>query len=216
MLLLCLLSPQTAPAAAIPPEALTATLRYEPCAGTTTVPALVTVRVADLEDFVVRVTDQDVLDTMIEICLGLHGPMNVTGDLLTGNQGYNHDALSGSYWSWHLDEDTVALADMSMEICDGRPSFVDGDLHFWLTFVGHYCPWSCDIVAIDADTALLGDINVDGVVDAGDLAILASSLTRPNVACCGGMRGNYCAADTDADTDVDLHDFATLQQAGAR
>lgn len=214
-LLICTMWHRIASGATATPPSPTVISDLDAYRGVSTVPALVTVRVADVEQFVVRVTDQEVLDTMIDIWLGHHPPMIVTGDLRTGNRGYNHDALTGSYWSWHVDEDTVTLIENAMEICDGCPSFVDSELYLWLRVVGCYCPWSSEIVAIDADTSILGDINVDGDADADDLTILANSLTGPNRACCGGILGNTCAADTDADTDVDLLDYATLQRATA-
>ena len=61
------------------------------CAGTTTVPALVTVQTVGPERFVVRVVDQSLLNEMIDICKGVARPRYVGVGLVTGNAGHNHD-----------------------------------------------------------------------------------------------------------------------------
>ncbi|MCE3272564.1 MAG: hypothetical protein K0S57_2961 [Ramlibacter sp.] len=56
------------------------------------------------------------------------------GPIRAGNGGHNLD------WSWHFTRD-VALAEVSIELCDGRPSMVEADLGYWLRRVGSFCPW---------------------------------------------------------------------------
>jgi hypothetical protein len=41
--------------------------------------------------------------------------------------------------TWHLRN--VRLAEVTIELCDGRPSDLDGDLDYWLGTVKRYCPW---------------------------------------------------------------------------
>ena len=47
-------------------------------------------------------------------------------------------------WSWSIDPDSLEFADMTTEVCDGLPSYVeDGSL------TGDYfCPWSAEIVEL--------------------------------------------------------------------
>jgi hypothetical protein len=48
-------------------------------------------------------------------------------------------------WSWHIDPATLEFADVTTEVCDGLPSYVeDGTLTS-----DTYCPWSADVIAID-------------------------------------------------------------------
>lgn len=48
-------------------------------------------------------------------------------------------------WSWHIDPATLEFADMTVEVCDGLPSYVeDGTVTS-----DRYCPWSARIVSID-------------------------------------------------------------------
>jgi hypothetical protein len=48
-------------------------------------------------------------------------------------------------WSWHIDPATLEFADLTIEVCDGLPSYVeDGTVTS-----DQYCPWSAEIVSID-------------------------------------------------------------------
>ena len=48
-------------------------------------------------------------------------------------------------WSWHIDPETLEFADITIEVCDGLPSYVeDGTVTS-----DQYCPWSAQIVSID-------------------------------------------------------------------
>ncbi len=47
-------------------------------------------------------------------------------------------------WSWHIDPASFEWADMTTEVCDGLPSYVeDGTLTS-----PYYCPWSAEVVAV--------------------------------------------------------------------
>ncbi|MFW6151004.1 MAG: hypothetical protein ACOC6A_05660 [Chloroflexota bacterium] len=52
-------------------------------------------------------------------------------------------------WSWHLDPQQFGLAEMTIEVCDGTPQFVEEELDYWLDQVGQYCPWSAELVGIE-------------------------------------------------------------------
>lgn len=48
-------------------------------------------------------------------------------------------------WSWHLED--VVFAEVTIEVCDGRPSDVE---RLGTSFgAGRFCPWSATIVRID-------------------------------------------------------------------
>jgi hypothetical protein len=40
---------------------------------------------------------------------------------------------------WHLRD--VRLAEVTIELCDGRPSDLEADLDYWIGTVKRYCPW---------------------------------------------------------------------------
>lgn len=65
----------------------------------------------------------------------------VTGALLAGNGGFNKNATHE--FKWHFPENEWDLADIAMELCDGRPySDVDKDPDYWINTVKRFCPWS--------------------------------------------------------------------------
>lgn len=51
-------------------------------------------------------------------------------------------------WSWHLDPDEVEMAEITVEVCDGRPSMVEEDRTYWLEQVGRFCPWGAELVEL--------------------------------------------------------------------
>jgi hypothetical protein len=48
--------------------------------------------------------------------------------------------------AWHLRD--VRLADVTIELCDGRPSDVDRHLAYWVGTVERFCPWAARPVAL--------------------------------------------------------------------
>ena len=56
----------------------------------------------------------------------------VTGVFRTGDGGFN------APWHWHHDPDSVELAEVTIEACQGCPSLVDADIDYWTNF-GRYC-----------------------------------------------------------------------------
>ena len=101
--------------------------------------AVFEVRVAD-ETFRVGVNDPVQIDSFAaRLASGVQGP--VSGTLARGAGGVNQP------WSWHLDPETAHVADLTAEVCDGRPSFVEDDLDYWLESVKQYCPWGAKVVA---------------------------------------------------------------------
>jgi hypothetical protein len=48
-------------------------------------------------------------------------------------------------WGFHQDPATIQFADMTIELCDGAPSYVDGHC---ADFTNAYCPWSATLVEL--------------------------------------------------------------------
>ena len=48
-------------------------------------------------------------------------------------------------WSWHIDPATLEFADVTIEVCDGLPSYVEDET----VTSADYCPWSAEVIAID-------------------------------------------------------------------
>lgn len=60
----------------------------------------------------------------------------VTGQLVRGDGGFN------SGYHWHMNPSTIAFAEATIELCDGRPSEVEANLDYWIDTVKQFCPWS--------------------------------------------------------------------------
>jgi hypothetical protein len=93
------------------------------------------------ETFRIRIEDPDLVAQARRILGGEEPQKIVTGQLAAGDGGFNDP------WSWHLVPETVGFAEAAIELCDGKPSFVEDDLSYWLNTVGTYCPWSAQIIA---------------------------------------------------------------------
>jgi hypothetical protein len=93
------------------------------------------------ETFRVRIEDPDLIAQARRILAGEEPQKIVTGQLAAGDGGFNDP------WSWHILPGTVGFAEAAIELCDGKPSFVEDDLTYWLNTVGTYCPWSAQIIA---------------------------------------------------------------------
>lgn len=63
-------------------------------------------------------------------------PKFVNGLLDYGNGGFN------GHWSWHIVPNEWGLAELSMEVCDGLPQFVEDGLDYWIQIVRRFCCWS--------------------------------------------------------------------------
>ena len=113
------------------------------CAGTaTSAPkpdgVVVTVRVED-EEYKIRLTDATDIEISRKLLAGEQAPNIPNGIVVRGDPDVNVG------YSWHIDPDSVEFADMTTEVCDGRPSDVENGV----ITSDRYCPWSAKVVAID-------------------------------------------------------------------
>ena len=51
--------------------------------------------------------------------------------------------------AWHLDPDDIEIVDAAVEVCDGRPSYVDAHVDEYVDVIGRYCPWGARLVRLD-------------------------------------------------------------------
>jgi len=94
------------------------------------------------EQFTVYATNPKAIQLLIDNYNNKNNNI-VTGMLVIGDGGFN------SPWSWHLDPDTVDMAEMTIELCDGRPSDIENNLPYWILNVKRYCPWSTRVIKIN-------------------------------------------------------------------
>lgn len=92
------------------------------------------------EIFHLAVADETVAATLEALRQSGEAAGVISGALLPGDGGFN------APYSWHVDPETVEVVDVAMELCDGRPSFVEEELEYWLGTVKRYCPWGPKVV----------------------------------------------------------------------
>ncbi len=92
------------------------------------------------EQFRVLVRDEAHLAQARRILSGAEAQKVVAGRLAAGNGSFN------TGWSWHLLPETVDFTMGTIELCDGRPSFVESALDYWLNTVKTFCPWQGRLV----------------------------------------------------------------------
>jgi hypothetical protein len=93
------------------------------------------------ETFTLRATNPTVI-AQLDAALASGRVGVLGGELLRGNGGFN------APHQWHIDPATVYVADLAMEVCDGRPfSEVGSDIDYWVDVLGTYCPWGARVTA---------------------------------------------------------------------
>ena len=105
-----------------------------------TIRACATAEDPDGQTFRVLIREPAVINEA-ESLIGVGPGRILSGNLRAGDGDFN------APWSWHHDPETVGFSDLTIELCDGCPQFVEDDLDYWLDVVGQYCPWSTEVVA---------------------------------------------------------------------
>lgn len=93
------------------------------------------------ETFRVWMTNPDAIEQVLALRQGTSRANIPNGALKTGPGRGNHNRP----YSWHLDPDDIAMAEMTIELCDGRPSWVEANRDRFVAEVGRYCPWSAEL-----------------------------------------------------------------------
>ena len=99
---------------------------------------VITLRVADAEEYRIRLTDADDIAIAQKLLAGEAAPGIPNGLVVRGEPDVNVG------YSWHIDPDSVEFADTATEVCDGRPS----DVEQRAITSDRYCPWSAKVVAV--------------------------------------------------------------------
>lgn len=98
---------------------------------------VVTFQVAD-EQFRVELTDPADIEIARRLLAGEEAPSIPNGIVVRGEPGVN------TGYSWHLDPDSFEFADLTTEVCDGRPSDVEANT----ITSDRFCPWDARVVDI--------------------------------------------------------------------
>jgi hypothetical protein len=97
------------------------------------------------ERFKVFVKNPAAVSRLVQIRNGANLGQIPNGRILRGAGAGNHNAPR----AWHLDPDDIEIVDAAIEVCDGRPSYVDANVAEYVDVIGRYCPWGARLVALD-------------------------------------------------------------------
>jgi hypothetical protein len=100
-------------------------------------PVVVTMEVVD-ESFRVLLTQPGDVTNAWALLAGEEVPSVPNGRIVYGDGGVN------APWSWQLDPDDFEWADVTTEVCDGKPS----DVEAHLDTSDRYCPWHAPVLAV--------------------------------------------------------------------
>ncbi|MDO8616728.1 MAG: right-handed parallel beta-helix repeat-containing protein [Dehalococcoidia bacterium] len=95
------------------------------------------------EQFRVWVTNA-AIGQLFDLQAGRSSASIPAGRIVAGPGQAGHNAP----WSWHLDPEQVQMAEVTIEVCDARPSYVEENLGYFLDTLGTYCPWSAQLASL--------------------------------------------------------------------
>jgi hypothetical protein len=90
------------------------------------------------EKYRILVTNPDNIAIVEALLVGDPAPSIPNGLVVRGDTSVNKG------WSWHIDPDSLEFADVTTEVCDGKPSYVEQDI----ITSDYFCPWSAQVVAV--------------------------------------------------------------------
>jgi hypothetical protein len=96
------------------------------------------------ERFRVFVTNAAAIQQLTALRDGTSRTSIPNGRIHRGAGAGNHNRPYG----WHLDPEDIATAEVTIELCDGRPSFVQANIGEFVDNVGRYCPWGAVLVEL--------------------------------------------------------------------
>jgi hypothetical protein len=99
------------------------------------------------EQFRVWTTNADTIDDLYALQAGESDANIPNGPIAHGNSPEDAEPVNAP-WSWHYDPEQVEMAEATIEVCDGTPSFVEANVNYFVEDVGQYCPWNAELVEI--------------------------------------------------------------------
>ncbi len=100
---------------------------------------VVTFLVAGEEEYRIELTDPADIEIARRLLAGQEAPDIPNGVVVRGDPGVN------TGYSWHIDPETVEFANVTVEVCDGRPSDVEANE----ITSDRYCPWDAKVIRIE-------------------------------------------------------------------
>ena len=101
--------------------ALTLAAALSSCAPTSTEPTVVTFEVAGYEEetYKIELATPELIEHVKQIMAGEDVALIPNGLVVRDDPSVNEP------WSWHIDPESLEFADVTTEVCDGLPSYVE-------------------------------------------------------------------------------------------
>jgi hypothetical protein len=101
-------------------------------------PTVVTFEVAGYADetYKIELATPELVEHVKQIMAGEDVALIPNGLVVRDDPGVNEP------WSWHIDPASLSFADVTTEVCDGLPSFVENDE----VTSPYFCPWLTKVV----------------------------------------------------------------------
>lgn len=106
-------------------------------------PTVATFEVAEQGTYKIELATPELIEHVKDLMAGSEEGRIPSGRIVRDSPGVN------APWSWHIDPASLEFVDVTTEVCDGLPEYVeDGTLTS-----DYYCPWNAEVVAIDGPGA---------------------------------------------------------------
>ncbi|HET6380862.1 MAG TPA: hypothetical protein VFH63_07475 [candidate division Zixibacteria bacterium] len=133
-------SPTPEPTATPPATPEPATPSVRPSEPVVEGPLVATFLVAGQEEYRILLTDPADIELARAWQAGEFERLIPNGRIVMGDDG----GVNTGY-SWHIDPDDVELAEITVEVCDGLPSYIEDGL----LSGDRFCPWSAELVSLE-------------------------------------------------------------------
>ncbi|GAB4194610.1 MAG: hypothetical protein OHK0022_10810 [Roseiflexaceae bacterium] len=169
---------------------------------------IVTLRVAESETYRILLTDPVDIAAARKLLGGEQGPAIPNGKVVRGDPDVN------TGYSWHIDPNSVEFVDMTIEVCDGRPS----DVEQQIITSEQFCPWAAKVVAVEDAAATEADAPLVSLKRSGGIAGVSETITvyrsgRVEASTVGGVMGTAQVTQADLDMLRELLASPELAQA---
>ncbi len=98
----------------------------------------------EAEQFKIWITNEATILQVLDLRDGKSNASIPNGVVRRNSGQDNHNAP----WNWHIDPVEVEMAENTIEVCSGLPSFIENDLDEWVDNVGRFCPWSAELISL--------------------------------------------------------------------
>ena len=95
------------------------------------------------ETYKIFITNETAIEQVLAVQRGESQATIPNGRILRGAVSYNEP------WSWRIDPEDIEMAEMTIELYDGRPSLVEVDIDYWVDTVKRFAPWNARITAVE-------------------------------------------------------------------